>query len=148
MATSMNIETESPRSIKHYALVVSALLLSVAAVVALSYIVLPTLTSVSYSVVSVRGAGAEFSASTTVIESATKPSALHEPTPAAVKSIYMSQCVVGTPSRRDELVKLIDNSELNTVVIDVRDSREEFLFLLTSRWSCMLQSRVRAARPT
>jgi hypothetical protein len=38
-----------------------------------------------------------------------------------VKAIYMSQCVVGTPSFRDTLVKLIDETELNAVVIDIRD---------------------------
>jgi hypothetical protein len=45
----------------------------------------------------------------------------HLPTPASLKGIYMSQCVVGTPSFRDKLVKLLDETELNAVVIDVKD---------------------------
>lgn len=45
----------------------------------------------------------------------------HLPTPYPVKAIYMSQCVVGTPSFRDSLVKLIEETELNAVVIDIRD---------------------------
>lgn len=33
----------------------------------------------------------------------------------------MSQCVVGTPSFREKLVKLIDETSLNAVVIDIKD---------------------------
>lgn len=50
-----------------------------------------------------------------------KPKVAHISTPDPVKAIYMSQCVVGTPSFRDTLVKLIDETELNAVVIDIRD---------------------------
>lgn len=45
----------------------------------------------------------------------------HLPTPPFVKAVYMTQCAVGTPTLRDSLVKLIDDTELNAVVIDVRD---------------------------
>ena len=45
----------------------------------------------------------------------------HIKTPDAVRGIYMSQCVVGTPSFREKLVGLIDATELNSVVIDIRD---------------------------
>lgn len=45
----------------------------------------------------------------------------HLKTPEPLKAIYMSQCVSGTPSFRDELVKLIDETELNAVVIDIKD---------------------------
>jgi len=41
-------------------------------------------------------------------------------TPEAVKGIYMTSCVAGTPSLRNNLVKLIDETELNSVVIDVK----------------------------
>ncbi len=54
-------------------------------------------------------------------EPAPKPAAKHLPTPVPLKAIYMTQCVVGTPSFRDSLVKLIDDTELNAVVIDIRD---------------------------
>ena len=49
------------------------------------------------------------------------PKVAHLPTPKPLKAIYMSQCVVGTPSFRDSLVKFIDDTELNAVVIDIRD---------------------------
>jgi len=46
---------------------------------------------------------------------------LYLPAPHSLKAIYMTQCVVGTPSFRADLVKLIDETELNAVVIDVKD---------------------------
>jgi len=47
--------------------------------------------------------------------------ATHVSLPSQVKGIYMTACVAGTPSFRDKLVKLIEETELNTVVIDVKD---------------------------
>ncbi len=55
------------------------------------------------------------------IEEEDVPSVTHLPTPAAVKAIYMSQCVAGTPSFRDKLITLIDDTELNAVIIDIKD---------------------------
>ena len=46
----------------------------------------------------------------------------HIKTPEHVKSIYMSSWVAGTPSIRTRLVNLIDTTELNAVVIDVKDN--------------------------
>lgn len=54
--------------------------------------------------------------------------ASHVAIPASVKAIYMSQCVVGTPSFRNSLVKFIDESELNAVVIDIRDYTGKIAF--------------------
>lgn len=59
---------------------------------------------------------------------APKPSVAYVQTPAAVKAIYMSQCVVGTPTFRDELVAFIDDSELNAVVIDIQDYTGKIAF--------------------
>jgi hypothetical protein len=42
-------------------------------------------------------------------------------TPEPLKAIYMSQCVVGTPSFRADLVSLIEDTELNALVIDIKD---------------------------
>ena len=47
--------------------------------------------------------------------------ATHVKTPDAVKAIYMSACVAGTPSWRDSLLKMIDETELNSLVIDIKD---------------------------
>lgn len=45
----------------------------------------------------------------------------HIPTPTPLKGIYMSQCVVGTPSFRAKLVQLVDETDLNAIVIDIKD---------------------------
>ncbi len=45
----------------------------------------------------------------------------HQPLPPQVKAIYMTSCVAGTPSFRDKLVKLITETEINSVVLDIKD---------------------------
>lgn len=45
----------------------------------------------------------------------------HIETPGAVKAIYMTQCVASLPSFRDKLVKLVEETELNSIVIDIKD---------------------------
>lgn len=50
-----------------------------------------------------------------------RPVVGHVPLPEAVKAIYMSACVAGTPSFRDSLVRLIKETELNAVMIDIKD---------------------------
>jgi len=52
----------------------------------------------------------------------------YQPLPEAVKAIYMSQCVVGTPSFRDDLVELIQETELNAVIIDLKDYTGKLAF--------------------
>ncbi len=47
--------------------------------------------------------------------------ASHLPTPQSVKAIYMTSCVAGSKELRGNLVKLIDETELNSVVIDIKD---------------------------
>ncbi len=57
-------------------------------------------------------------ATTTIVQ---HPSITHVPTPDPVKAIYMSQCAAGTPSFRKDLLGLIDRTELNAIVIDIKD---------------------------
>ena len=45
----------------------------------------------------------------------------HLETPEPLYAIYMSQCVVGTPSFREKLVQMIEDTALNAVVIDIKD---------------------------
>lgn len=47
--------------------------------------------------------------------------ATHIKTPDPVKGIYMTACVAGTPSWRNSLMKMIETTELNSVVIDIKD---------------------------
>lgn len=45
----------------------------------------------------------------------------HVPLPEQVKSIYMTSCVAGTPTFRTQLIDLIRKTEINSVVIDIKD---------------------------
>ena len=54
--------------------------------------------------------------------------ATHILTPEPLKAIYMTSCVAGTPSWRKSLAKLIDDTELNAVVIDIKDYTGTVLF--------------------
>lgn len=45
----------------------------------------------------------------------------HIATPDPVKAIYMTQCVAGTKSFRDQLVKIAETTEINSIVIDIKD---------------------------
>lgn len=47
--------------------------------------------------------------------------ATHIDIPEAVKGVYMTACVAGTPSLRSKMVKLVEETELNTIVIDIKD---------------------------
>ncbi len=49
-------------------------------------------------------------------------------TPDSVRGIYMTSWVAGTPSLRNKLVSLIDETELNTVVIDIKDYSGKIIF--------------------
>ncbi len=45
----------------------------------------------------------------------------HQPKPEQVKAVYMTACVVGTPSFRSQIVSLVQETEVNSIVIDVKD---------------------------
>ncbi|MEK7553059.1 MAG: putative glycoside hydrolase [Patescibacteria group bacterium] len=55
----------------------------------------------------------------------------HLPTPSPLKAIYLTSWVAGTPARREALVKLIDETELNAVVIDIKDYTGRIAFAVT-----------------
>lgn len=52
----------------------------------------------------------------------TEPIVVHLPTPEPLKAIYMTACVAATPSWRTRLKAMIEETELNSVVIDIKDS--------------------------
>jgi len=52
---------------------------------------------------------------------AIKPDVVHVSIPSSVKAVYMTQCAAGTPSFRESLVGLLETTELNSIVIDIRD---------------------------
>ena len=52
----------------------------------------------------------------------------HIDTPSEVKAVYISAWVAGSPKFRDTIIKMIDETELNTIVIDVKDSTGRISF--------------------
>jgi len=54
----------------------------------------------------------------------------HIKTPEAVKAVYMSSWVAGTPSIRQRVIDLIDKTEVNAVVIDVKDYSGKISFTM------------------
>ena len=54
--------------------------------------------------------------------------ATHVETPEAVKAIYMTQCVAGTPSFRSSLVALAEETEVNSIIIDIKDFTGSLVF--------------------
>lgn len=52
----------------------------------------------------------------------------HMETPKAVKAVYVSAWVAGNKKYRDPIIKLIDDTELNAIVIDIKDSTGRISF--------------------
>lgn len=63
----------------------------------------------------------QFSAERIIATAEDIPAVRHVPTPKAQKVIYMTSCVAGTPSFRSDLVKLVEETELNSIIIDIKD---------------------------
>jgi hypothetical protein len=58
-----------------------------------------------------------------------RPVVTHVPLPPQVKAIYMTSCVVGTTDFRQRLVDLIEATEINSVIIDIKDFSGTISFL-------------------
>lgn len=54
-----------------------------------------------------------------VEEETTEP--IYIETPEQVKNIYMSACVAGTPSFREDLAEIAETTEVNSIIIDIKD---------------------------
>ena len=52
----------------------------------------------------------------------------HIETPSVVKAVYISSWVAGSEKFRDNIINLIDKTELNSIVIDVKDSTGRISF--------------------
>lgn len=50
------------------------------------------------------------------------PAMVHIEIPHAVKAAYMSSCVASTPSFRDHVIGIANKTEINSLVIDIKDS--------------------------
>ena len=56
----------------------------------------------------------------------------HIKTPDPVKAIYMTSWVAGTSSMRERLITLIDETEVNAVIIDIKDDTGKISYLIES----------------
>ncbi|MCC2630666.1 MAG: hypothetical protein K0S38_475 [Candidatus Paceibacter sp.] len=87
-----------------------------------SYGIIPFFTKDVYDPLSAEAtAGNDTILGTTTPPVPEPPKIVHVKTPAVVKGIYMSACVVGTKDFRESLVHIADTTEINSIMIDVKD---------------------------
>lgn len=107
---------------------------SLVILLALAYFIIPPLLSESFSISDFVFPGAE----------ETKPETFHLATPSPTKAIYMTACVAGGRELRGNLVALIEETELNAVVIDIKDWSGKISFLPNDSWKEYLSDDCRA----
>jgi hypothetical protein len=56
------------------------------------------------------------------------PTASHLKTPTEVRALYMSSWVASTPSMRDHIIELVDTTNINALVIDIKDATGKISF--------------------
>ncbi len=56
-----------------------------------------------------------------LVKKLTTPKAEHLSTPEPLKAIYMTSCVAGTPSLKARVLKLVKDTEINAIVVDLKD---------------------------
>ncbi|MEX1120275.1 MAG: putative glycoside hydrolase, partial [Candidatus Paceibacterota bacterium] len=96
----------------------------VVALFAGAYFFIPQVAPLSYSSENVLATPQDIE----VVEHEARYTSAHLETPSAVKAIYMTQCVVGTPSFRDSLVELVEETEVNSIIIDIKDFTGSLVF--------------------
>lgn len=74
-----------------------------------------------YNLIDSSGEDAGFDGASAFASGSVLPPPVHLKPPESVKAIYMTSWVAGTKNWREALMKMIDETELNAVVIDVKD---------------------------
>ncbi|MCI5108827.1 MAG: putative glycoside hydrolase [Candidatus Pacebacteria bacterium] len=82
------------------------------------WFVVPAIFATSYSSTDPMTTVAKEESKEDLVET-TKP--IYVETPEQVKTIYMTACVAGTPSFRDDLVEIVEDTEVNSIIIDIKD---------------------------
>lgn len=100
---------------------ICGVVIAVAGIVVVSNVLLPQVTKTKYSVASVQEKATASRSREVKTPAETRMVQTHVPLPQAVKAIYMTSCVASTPNFRGSIVSLIDKTELNAVVIDIKD---------------------------
>lgn len=65
-----------------------------------------------------------------IIPPAPVPVVTHIKTPAEVRALYMSSWVASTPSMRNRIVDIVDTTNINAVVIDIKDATGKISFTI------------------
>ena len=86
---------------------------------------LPTILTSSYT--------ASSAPSLIALEEPQVPKVIHLVTPEPLKALYMTACVAGTMTWRESLKGLIETTELNAVVIDIKDATGDVSFKAGSK---------------
>lgn len=96
---------------------------AVIAIALAANVVLPYATKTTYDATAAPGKVAEIVKEQTQHGAAPdmRPVRRHVPLPSAVKAVYLTACAAGTPSLRDAVVSLVETTELNAIVIDIKD---------------------------
>lgn len=85
------------------------------------YFVLPPLTATIYDSSATTDNTKSTGTSSPEIKKEPEIVVTHLKTPEPLKAIYMTACVAATPSWREKLAKMIDETELNAIIIDIKD---------------------------
>jgi hypothetical protein len=113
------------------------IIILLAAVAFLLYVFLPNLTSLKYStsnantVATAKEKGSVESETVTAKEEIVVPPPIvvtHIKTPDIVKGIYVSGWVAGNTKLMNNIISMVDTTELNSIVIDVQDSTGKISF--------------------
>jgi hypothetical protein len=88
-------------------------------VIILTFLAVVALVGLSFYAPSVFSSGYEAKAS--VISAEENKDVIHIKTPSAVKAVYITSYTAGSKKNRDAIVKLIEDTELNSLVIDIKD---------------------------
>ncbi|MFA6339082.1 MAG: putative glycoside hydrolase [Candidatus Paceibacterota bacterium] len=89
-----------------------------------SYFILPQMLSTNYGTINTASTTTNDIKESDVATTETipePPKVTHIKVPDQVKAIYVTSWVAGTKSLRDKLIKLADDTEVNAVVIDIKD---------------------------
>lgn len=83
--------------------------------------VLPELKTVTYESQEIANALPKSEAGEIIDHNDKREEIKHQPLPEQVKAIYMTACVTGTKDFRERLVTLMEETEINSLVIDIKD---------------------------
>jgi hypothetical protein len=92
-------------------------------ILALAFFILPRFLPATFMVTSkVESISvASTSVSTSSVPEVIKKVVKHQAIPETVKGIYMTACAASMPSFRNKLIKLIEETEVNSIIIDIKD---------------------------